>query len=149
MGLIHHFAFTVSDLEASAEFYGRYFGLREISRHDHEGPEISGALAVEGAELTTLMLSGDNCVLELTRYRRPGGRPYALCNCDVGAPHVCFEVEDAAATRARMEADGVDLTSPLREFGASSYFFARDPDGVTVEVVTLAPRSPRAPLTRR
>ncbi len=147
---IHHFAFTVSDLEASAAFYERHFGLRELSRNDHSGPEISEALAVVNADLTTLMLAGENCILELVAYRDPAGAGYDRRNSDVGAPHVCFEVDDVVASYEEMVADGVDIVIEPREFGADArYFFARDPDGITVEVVTLGADAPRPPLLSR
>jgi catechol 2,3-dioxygenase-like lactoylglutathione lyase family enzyme len=146
--MFHHFAITVSDLETSAAFYKEYFGLEEVSRNDIDGPELSTALDVPDTDLTALMLTSANCILELLYFRNPAGRPSDRHNSDVAAAHACFAVDDIAELHERMVAGGVDVQCPPNDFGETKYLFAKDPDGISVEVIQLGSNIPRAPLTQ-
>lgn len=146
--MFHHFAITVSDLDVSAAFYQRYFGLEEVSRNDIAGPELSQALDVPGTDLTALMLTSSNCILELLYFRNPEPRPLkGRLNSDVGAAHACFTVDDIEGLHRRMLEGGVDIQNQPTDFGETKYMFVKDPDGVSVEVLELGSNLPRAPLT--
>jgi catechol 2,3-dioxygenase-like lactoylglutathione lyase family enzyme len=41
---VHHFSFTVSDLERTVDFYGRLLGFRLIGRKHRQAPDLGDAL---------------------------------------------------------------------------------------------------------
>jgi catechol 2,3-dioxygenase-like lactoylglutathione lyase family enzyme len=130
---VDHVGITVSDLSRSIAFYARHFGLRESARGELLGPEAAAAVGVPGAALTWVLLEGGGTRVELLEYRAPrDGHPDAPRNHDVGAAHVCFRVEDLAAACAALRADGVDVLTPYAD---PPFAYARDPDGITVELV--------------
>jgi catechol 2,3-dioxygenase-like lactoylglutathione lyase family enzyme len=119
MTRISHTSFTVSDLDRSIAFYRDLFGL----------------------ELRATIGEPDGGhVLELIEYVSPrGAPPRPIPTNDVGAAHVCFEVEDLHAEVERLHAAGavfvgevVQVTEPPGAGGWAAYF--RDPDGIPLEL---------------
>jgi catechol 2,3-dioxygenase-like lactoylglutathione lyase family enzyme len=136
----HHVGFTVSDLERSSAFYCRYFGLREVGGVRHSGEKISAAVGFPEAELQTTLLLGENIIVELLEYSRPDSRPAVARNCDVGAAHVCIEVDDLETMYAEMSAANVRFNAPPREFGEGTLMaYCEDPDGINIELLQAGP----------
>ena len=77
------------------------------------------------------------------RHRRafttPICRDFTLRNCDVGATHVCCEVDDIDAVYADLRAKGVAFSvEPSQVLGGvlegDRYCYFRDPDGIQLEL---------------
>ena len=72
--------------------------------------------------------------LELT-VNKGRGEPYNLGD---GYGHIAFSVDDLDAARARMEGAGLS-PGPLRELSlegfSARFFFIKDPDGYSIEVL--------------
>jgi len=123
MSSLEHVNLTVSDTARTARLINAVFGWEERWR----GPSRDGG--------TTIHIGPDRQYLAL--YQPPAGvRATAF---DKGRPfnHVGIEVEDLAATEARVVAAGLvpfshDDYVPGRRF----YFF--DPDGIEFEIVSYA-----------
>jgi len=142
----HHFGLTVSDLNRSLEFYERMFGLvPEFIAHG-DGDELSSAVGVPGARLNFAFLKLGDGTVELLEYENERQLGYDKRNCDVGAPHLCFDVPDIDAAYAELQAKGADFYSePLRitegPLAGCAFAYLRDPDGLTLEIFQSAPGS--------
>ena len=81
----------------------------------------------------------DGFQLELFQYDEPKPLPEDrwMPNIDlqtIGTKHMCFWVDDMAAVRARLVANGVDIA--LEEnMGTDQVMFISDPDGVLIELI--------------
>jgi len=142
---LDHVSVTTADLAASLAFYRDLLGLPLVARGESDEEELAvltglPAVRIEWAELT---LSGD-CVLELLQYVRPVASPLVQLPCDPGTTHIGLSVEDIDALQGRLVDAGVEIVSgpvALREDGwrAVRCLYAKDPDGVTIELVERAP----------
>jgi catechol 2,3-dioxygenase-like lactoylglutathione lyase family enzyme len=144
---LHHIGIPVSNLERSLAWYREVLGLALRMQGPSSGEDISLAVQVPEAQMNVAFLAvGDHVLLELLEYTHPGGEPYGLTNADVGAVHVCFQVDDINAAYEKMTAAGVVFNHPPIELGPHSgelagYWFVyfRDPDGIQLELFQLAP----------
>lgn len=142
----HHFGLTVSNLDRSLEFYEKMFGLvPEFIAHG-EGDELSQAVGVPEAQLTFAFLRLGGSTVELLEYDNDRQLDHGKRNCDVGAPHLCFDVPDIDAAYAELLGKGADFYSePLRitdgPLAGCAFAYLRDPDGLTLEIFQSAPGS--------
>ena len=117
--------FAVSDLDRSAEFYGRAFGWPRNTR-------------IEYANYVELLLpdGGSLGLFEETGYAETvGADPVDVPAGGVGRAYLYVRVEDVDAAAARLEAaGGIPLSAPApRSWGETAAWFA-DPDGNVVAV---------------
>jgi len=114
MAGIHHIALRVRDCEASARFYEKAFGLREIRRIESDG------------RLRAVWLSAGETVVMLELSLRGDGPAE-------GSGHVLiFKTPDLAAAEAQFEALGI----PVSDRTASTLYVS-DPDGHRAGVSTF------------
>ena len=105
MAGIHHLALRVSDCVASARFYERVFGLREIRRIESD------------AQVRAVWLRAGDTVLMLERSLRGAG-------LSEGSGHLLvFPAEDLAAAERRLRELGIPITDRT-----SSTLYVEDPD---------------------
>jgi catechol 2,3-dioxygenase-like lactoylglutathione lyase family enzyme len=136
---VHHTGITVSDLDRSIEFYGK-LGFEPAEELIEEGEEVERGVGVPGAKLRSALLVGPNTSrLELIQYLEPPGSRAAHPNNGIGAAHICVEVEDVDAAVAELRDDGVEfLTEPItHEVGGIRWVYAKDPDGITAELLQV------------
>ena len=133
---VAHLGIPVSDLDQSLQFYHDALGLEIISVREVSGERISAGVQVPDARIKIALLEAGNARLELLQYLNPVGKRFDRQNNDIGATHIALNVADLQATYDRLQALGVSCnTSPF----PSSYpegwgwFYACDPDGITVE----------------
>jgi catechol 2,3-dioxygenase-like lactoylglutathione lyase family enzyme len=142
-----HFSFTVSDLEASVDWYTRVLGLELVHRQRQENAYTPILVGIPGAvlEVAQLAIPGvppvrSTHVLELVEYVTPRGRDVGRIEPNsVGAPHLALIVTDIHARYERMKDLGVEFRNPPVEIteganvgGFGCYF--HDPDGITLEL---------------
>jgi catechol 2,3-dioxygenase-like lactoylglutathione lyase family enzyme len=138
---VHHFGRTVSNLERSVEFY-KLFGGEEVAAEHFCGPQFAKALGVEDVDFNMRMVQIGSVLIELLCYDVPSGKSYTSRNCDVGAGHIAFQVDDIRETYERFVSLGVDSFSAPQEisegaFAGGSFVYLKDPDGLPVELVQL------------
>ena len=133
---IAHLGIPVSDIDQSLQFYHEALRLEIISVREVSGERISAGVQVPDAQIKIALLDAGNARLELLQYLNPVGVPFDRQNNDVGTTHIALNVADLQAIYDRLQALGVPCnTAPF----PSSYperwgwFYARDPDGITVE----------------
>ena len=139
---IHHFSFTVSDMDTSLAFYTGVLGMRVRSEVIiQESPDHS-VTQIPDARLRIVHLNAYGYVIELIQYLSPIGKPLDTQTCDTGSAHIAFIVDDMDAAYRELRQKGVLFKSePVvtgREAATivkSVYFL--DPDGITLELVEI------------
>lgn len=133
---IDHVSFTVADLEESNAFFAK-LGFEPVKRYISSGPAADEGTGTENADVDISWLSHPQAKLklELLRYQNePAGR--AAHNSQVGAAHLCLQVEDVGAQYQRLSGEGVPFVSaPHVDASGVVWVYMRDPDGNAVELV--------------
>jgi catechol 2,3-dioxygenase-like lactoylglutathione lyase family enzyme len=127
---------TVGDLEQSLSFYVGAVGFEVVERIHRRSAAFDELMGNGSAtEVKVAYLSLDGFVLQLIQYAQGSGAPLQLDHNRPGSPHLCFYVDDAEATHARLAAAGdIEITSePTQVSPTMLSFYTRDPDGVPVE----------------
>jgi len=130
---VHHFAPTVRDVEASAGWYQKVFGLQRVPvTFPHYEREESGY-----AVLLVDPVSG----LAIGLHSNAGNEGELFDECHTGLDHIGFNVADRAElqrwadhlTTVGVEHSGIrDVTEPT----AFSTLVFRDPDNIQLELFT-------------
>jgi len=139
---IDHVSVTTSDLERSVAFYRDVLGLTVLGRGEADEPELSDLLALANVRVGWAELDlGAGQILELLEYRNPVGDPLEPSPNRPGATHLGLGVDDISSYQARLvdadaliSPDVVTLTEDT-EWKGTRTLYARDPDGVTIELV--------------
>jgi catechol 2,3-dioxygenase-like lactoylglutathione lyase family enzyme len=136
---MHHLGLTVANLERSLAYYKQMFGLEPEFVAAGEGEDLSSAVGVADAKLTFAFLRVGAGTVELIEYDNERRTRYDGRNCDVGAPHVCFDVPDIDAAYQELRDKGADFyAEPFRINGGPlagcAFAYLRDPDGITLEI---------------
>ena len=124
---LNHAVLYVSDLDRSAEFYARAFGMDEIAR--------------EAGMMAFLRARGSDNHHDLGLFQVGAGAPRPGRGA-VGLYHLAWEVAtidelaEAAASLAELGA----LTG-ASDHGATKSLYGKDPDGIEFEVMWLVPRA--------
>ena len=131
-----HVGIPVNDMERSLQFYHEALGLKIDSSREVSGAAISAGVQVPNARIKITLLDAGNTKLELLQYLEPKGRTHDRRNNDVGASHVAFVMSDIQGTYERLQELGVPCNAPpypSTHPEGWGWFYARDPDGITVE----------------
>jgi glyoxylase I family protein len=119
---IHHAAIICSDYERSKHFYTQVLGLTVVAENYRE--------ARRSYKLDLGLPDGGQ--IELFSF--PGAPPRPSYPEAQGLRHLAFEVDDVAACKAQLEAQGVEV-EPVRidEYTGRAFVFFADPDGLPLE----------------
>lgn len=141
---IQHVGVPVSSLRRSLDFYETAFGIQPDFIADVEHDErISEAVGVSNAKIRVAFVTIGDTRIELLEYVQPRGRPYRGRNCDVGAIHICFEVDDVWETYEELRAKGIMFARPPIPLpdgpppGGCTFAYFKDPDGLQLEIFSL------------
>ena len=114
---LRHFAICVTDLEASAEFYQRVFGLQRVGE---ETLEMGSGVYLSDGVVNLALLKGS---------------PGSAMDGYVGSHHFGFIVEDSAATAQAIEQNGgqffFSLGDPEKHNFEQKF---KDPDGIVFDI---------------
>jgi catechol 2,3-dioxygenase-like lactoylglutathione lyase family enzyme len=139
---VHHVGIPVSDIEASINWYTTVIGATDTGiRGGGGGKELSEAVGVENAEVAAAFLKVGDMIIELIEYKTPESSPHHINNNDIGALHLCFQVDDIYEAQKKLGDAGVALHHepiPLDESAGDlagySFMYFRDPDGISIEL---------------
>ena len=122
MAKLRHIAMQVPDPHKAAEFYMRVFGMQKVGETDWENAR--GVYLSDGVINLALL---DYKTVEAAGAER---------GCDfVGIHHIGFWVDDVAATRKAIEAEGGHYWMGETAEGGGFYEVKyRDPNGVVVDI---------------
>jgi catechol 2,3-dioxygenase-like lactoylglutathione lyase family enzyme len=136
---VHHFGITVRDMKRSFEWYTKMFGLQPGPVNHGEGKELSDAVQVEGTELSFSMIDIGGTRIEFLEYHNPPGKDFTLKNGDVGATHICLQIDDMDVAYATLLERGAIFNAPPvtltdGDLAGSRWAYLRDPDGIQLEI---------------
>jgi glyoxylase I family protein len=120
-----HVALTVTDMEASAQWYQRVFGWQVLRR-----------FAPGEAGTPRILLLDPNSVFAVGLCQPKDGTAGPFDYRRIGLDHFAFEVVDAAELdrwAAHLDAHGV-AHSPVRDVGLGTFISFEDPDGIQFEL---------------
>ena len=144
---VHHFSFSVTDLNRTIDFYTKILKVRlqsrTINKYDSLGHALFGTkwgLNQQRAELAIAVMDVGGRRIEFIEYRDPKGQPYHKNPSIAGSAHLAFHVEDIEKTRQELEEAGVEFHSPIQSFSEGGkvewrWCYFRDPDGIILELV--------------
>lgn len=122
MARIRHIALVVKDLDRSATFYEKAFGLTRS--------EMS-----ESATARRVFLSDGEVNLALLQYKGETGSGLSDPNGFVGAHHFGFQVDDVPSAQADIEAAGGRFFFDLGTYGEDGFERKfKDPDGIIFDI---------------
>ena len=141
-GRLTHVGICVSDMERSLRFYRDPLGFAASGAFPELRVENEAAdklLALRGVALHAVYLERDGFRIELLHYARPASpavAPRRGMN-DLGLTHLSIRVADLDAAMAEIESGGgsVDRATLVEMGGRRVAVFARDPDGLPIELV--------------
>jgi glyoxylase I family protein len=131
---INHFSATVTDLEASAAWYQRLFGLDRLpSTFPHYEREETGYAVV-------LMEPRSGAIIGL--HTNTANRGEAFDECRTGLDHIAFGVanrDELAAWVAKLDELGIEHTGirDVKEPLPFSTVVCRDPDNIQLEFIAF------------
>jgi catechol 2,3-dioxygenase-like lactoylglutathione lyase family enzyme len=134
---LNHVGITVTDLDASLEFYRDVVGF-EVGLRTRAGGEWFDTLTRnEGADIEIAMLRLADFTLQLVQYHASGGATLPLAHHKVGSPHLCIQVDDVDVRHEKIVASGLyEPTAIVDVLGTGiRSFYVHDPDGVPVELL--------------
>ncbi|HEX5466282.1 MAG TPA: methylmalonyl-CoA epimerase [Candidatus Limnocylindrales bacterium] len=128
LGRIHHLAIVVADLEAALGFYRDILGLQV---------ELVERMPVDRVTIAFLPLGDTKLELVMPTDDTTGVARFLAAKGE-GFHHVCFEVQDLAASLTRLAIDGVELIDSAPRRGAEgpvAFLHPRSCHGVLVELI--------------
>jgi catechol 2,3-dioxygenase-like lactoylglutathione lyase family enzyme len=126
---IHHFAYEVSDMDASMRFYTQKLGFKiqmdkVVDEHQHEAFAI---LESDGGRLELVQALSD--ANEPQPFQPVSIRPHAC-------PHLALQVEDFDRALATLAAEGLPLLhGPFEVPNVVKWLYFCDPDGNVIEFI--------------
>lgn len=144
---VHHFSFSVTDLDRTVDFYTKVLKVnlhsRTINKYDSLGHALFGTkwgLNQQQAELAIAVMDIGGRRVEFIQYRDPKGQPYHGNPSVAGSAHLAFQVDDIESTRRELEEAGVQFHSQTQRFMEGGrvewcWCYFRDPDGIILELV--------------
>ena len=136
---LHHIGLTVRDIKKSFEWYSHMFGLQPGPLNQASGEGLSKGGQLPDVSLTFSFLDIGTTRIEFLQYHSPEGRDFVLRNCDVGATHICLQVDNMESAYSTLEQRGAVFNAPpvtLTEgdLAGSQWAYLRDPDGIQLEI---------------
>jgi catechol 2,3-dioxygenase-like lactoylglutathione lyase family enzyme len=145
-----HSSFTVSDLDRSLRFFCDALGFEVISKAGRDPRIIEQVTGVPGAGCVIAYIRRADHTLELIEFVQPEDRTTVRPRpCDTGFAHICFIVDDVAASVGIARGYGVEPIGAPSAIIAGPHkdglvVYLRDPDGITVEFIEPPKRGARS-----
>lgn len=140
---VAYIGMSVTDIEATTEFYRQGVDLEPIADDAVINPTLFGLLSGEdAAKLTTRLLRSSNAQLQLMQFSPPSRAAVASRQLAVYGPgiaHVCYQVDQATNAYQKFLAAGAQTIGAREMVQLSArnpvrYAYARDPDNIMFEV---------------
>ncbi len=144
-----HVTIAVTDLDEARHFFA-LLGFEETAAVVVSGDRMSRYMGIPDweADHVTLRLTGavTHQEVQLLRFHRPDlpDDPQRANLARLGLNHVCFTVDDMAATLAKLGSAGITTRNEVMEFHDRKLVFLNGPDGVVVELAEWLSSTPPA-----
>jgi glyoxylase I family protein len=137
IGNPHHYGLTVSDLEEAVDFYDGVLGMEKADELSFASEEFSKFVGVDGADVDIAFLEADGFLVELLEYNEPDGKNANenISNNDVGAAHLCIEVDDIDGIYDDLSESVEFINPPQTLENGAQVVYMHDPDGNVVELL--------------
>jgi methylmalonyl-CoA/ethylmalonyl-CoA epimerase len=127
---IDHVGISVGNLEESVEWYVEMLGF-ELAGPLNVDPDATMNIArIRKGDFSIELFEIDGAA-PLPEYRRDPSADLRVH----GLAHFAFQVDDALAFQAELEAKGVEVVMRASEEGRSNFFFVSDNSGNTFEFI--------------
>jgi glyoxylase I family protein len=141
---VTHIGVCVSDMERSRKFYCDVLGFRYVRELRVEGEPSDTLLRLRDVKVHAVYIERDGFELELLHYdspRSPKPAPAHAMN-DLGFTHLSIQVPNLEEAMAALESAGVEVNRStfIKMGNVSVAVFAKDPDGLLVELVLASPQ---------
>jgi catechol 2,3-dioxygenase-like lactoylglutathione lyase family enzyme len=137
-------AFVVADAEKAGQFYRDKFGFDvKMPGAWNEDQRLAGLPGLPGSKVrsATVTVPGKTLSWQFYEYGNLPRAPHVRNIPDPGAPAAGFEVRDTAAALEVIKAGGGSVISMGgKPVEGRNLAFARDPNGVLLEVIQVAPK---------
>jgi glyoxylase I family protein len=142
-GKLTHIGVCVSDMERSKRSYCDVLGFRYVRELRIAGEPRDTLLRLRDVERHAVYIERDGFELELLHYgspRSPKPAPAHAMN-DLGFTHLSIQVPNLEEAIAALETAGVEVIRPTtaKVGDLDVAIFAKDPDGLLVELVLMPP----------
>jgi glyoxylase I family protein len=138
-----HIGVCVSDMERSKHFYCDVLGFRYVRELRVEGEPSNTLLRLNDVKVHAVYIERDGFELELLHYESPRSLKPAPAHAmnDLGFTHLSIQVPDIEESMGALEAAGVEVIRAtfIKMGGVGVAVFARDPDGLLIELVLAPP----------
>jgi len=131
----HHVGITVSDLDATTEFYQSVFDCEIIAEFSVDGDAFATGVDIENASAEFVHLDLGSVRLELVAYDPAGDDRSPAALNDAGATHIGVEVDDVDEFYESLPSSVETLSPPQTTATGTKICFLRDPDGTLIEVL--------------
>ena len=140
----NHTSFTVAGMDKSVKFWTEMLGFKAASVSPRDGIWQEEVTGIPDASLMVAHLYGHGHHIEFIQYLAgaiPGAAPQPALR---GAAHVCLETDDiertwAALLKAGATTQGAIATVTTGAVGGAKAGYIRDPNGILIELLQLAP----------
>jgi glyoxylase I family protein len=144
---VHHFSFSVTDLDRTIAFYTKVLGIplqsRGRNKYDRLGSALFGTkwgINQPQADLELAVVNIGGTRVEFIEYKDPKAQAYHKNPSIAGSAHLAFKVENIEETRKKLEEAGVEFHSPINSYLEAGktewkWCYFRDPDGIILELV--------------
>jgi len=145
--LVRSVTLSVPDLGRSRRTFQDVLGLAPAGELALRGPEHEALWGLEGASRISACYWADDIAVELAQYERPAARPWppGYRISDQGLLNVAFWFNGKSALMAafaRCTAAGMRANSrPVSLPGVGAVTYVNDPDGFSIELLTVTPRA--------
>ena len=140
---------TVSDMDASVEFYSKVLSFEKVSDVEVAGEDYERLQGVFGLRMRVVRMKLDDEFIELTEYLTPKGRPVPVDSRsnDRWFQHIAIITSDMDKAYALLRKNKVEhaSTGPQRlpdwnkNAGGIKAFYFRDPDKHWLEILQFPP----------
>jgi len=137
----NHTGIVVRDIDTMIEFYCGQLGLTELSRGESNAPPEGNHTGISGSRRTLVFVGMEQGHrIELVKYHEPDSPDGYLGVPQLGAMHICFNVEDLRTTHKALSAKGIRfVTDPIFRItddgGEHGIVYAQDPEGNWLEFI--------------
>jgi catechol 2,3-dioxygenase-like lactoylglutathione lyase family enzyme len=137
IGTSHHYGVTVSDMDEALGFYRDTLGMETDAELSFDSEEFSRFVGVEDADVDIVFLDAGGFAVELLEYNHPPGGDAndGVSNNDVGAAHLCLEVDDIAGIYEDLSGETEFINPPQTLESGAQVAYMYDPDGNVVELL--------------